>query len=345
MSSNLATIVRRLHPARATNPARTLKLANLAPDAETECRPQSAGTPVGVLARRSRTTREKPAPRLRGWSIKFVAHPSFDDSAMEAEILGPMPESPSNGKTRGASEAGQRWLDDRPGERCLTREQEAHLFRKLNYLKYQAARFWAKIQTEEEFDVNLELIAQLLDEATAVQNRIVRAYLRLLMSIVKTWVQPGDDFFDQLSAGSVAMMRAIECFDFARGRRFSTYATWALTNEFARLIPRERKHRRRFMTGRDLQLQLISDHRADRPDAEDDFQVREEVHQLLGQLDVREQMIVNCRFGLCGDERTLEEIGQELGITKERVRQLESRAMGKLRRFAAARERDPANRG
>jgi RNA polymerase sigma factor (sigma-70 family) len=140
------------------------------------------------------------------------------------------------------------------------------------------------------------------------------------------------------------MMRAIECFDFARGRRFSTYVTWAVANDLARVLPRERERRRRFQTGREGFLQLVSDHRGGRLDTNDHDPDREEIDDLLNRLSIREHKVIAGHFGLAGDRQTLEEIGEKLGITKERVRQIESRALRKLRRAAEARERHVAAR-
>ncbi len=82
-------------------------------------------------------------------------------------------------------------------------------------------------------------------------------------------------------------------------------------------------------------MQGLTDHRGSgRADATDQEQSREVIRKLLGRLDDREQTIVVRRFGLAGDKQTLVEVGRELGISKERVRQLESRALDKLRTLA-----------
>jgi RNA polymerase primary sigma factor len=353
MGSNLATIVRRLHPARSRNQASALKLASAAPEAEIDRRSRPAVAPV--LAREpdpsrasiARHAQRRRAPRLLESTIKYVVHASFDDPAMTAKILGPLPGSSRSLKALRTSQAAES-LHTRAGqnraERLLTHDQETHLVRKLNFLKYRAAKLCAKLDPHDVFAPEIDRVARLLHDASATQNRIIRSYMPLVVSIVKSWIRPGQDFFELLSEATLAMMRAMECFDFARGRRFSTYVTWAVANDFARIIPKERNRRHRFKTGRDGLLRLVSDHRGGFLEAEDRDQDREEIHSLLGRLSQREQVIINCRFGLTGDERTLEEIGHELGITKERVRQIESRALCKLRRVALAREHNPAGR-
>jgi RNA polymerase primary sigma factor len=215
-----------------------------------------------------------------------------------------------------------------------------HLFRKLNFLKYRAAQLRERIEP----DADAHQVERLLHEVRTIQDRIIRSYLGLVVSIVKSWIQPNEDFTELVSVGNLAMVRALEGFDFARGRRFSTYATWAVTNDFVRRVPRERNRRRRFVTGRDAFLQVAIDHRDGHSDAEDLDQYRKVAQMMLGRLTEREQLIVNRRFGLTGEKQTLEQLGQVIGISKERVRQIESRALGKLRRIAVAQNLGPAER-
>jgi RNA polymerase primary sigma factor len=219
----------------------------------------------------------------------------------------------------------------------LTREQEVHLFRKLNFLKYRASQLRERVG-------DLDQIQELLQEVGAIQDRIVRSYLGLVVSIVKSWIRPDDDFSELVSVGNLAMVRALERFDFARGRRFSTYATWAVTNDFARRVPRERKRRHRFVTGREGLLHIAVDHRDSYCDAEDHDQYRKVAQMMRRRLTDREQLILNRRFGLSGEMQTLEQLGKSLGISKERVRQIELRALGKLRRLVTIQNLGPSDK-
>jgi RNA polymerase primary sigma factor len=286
---------------------------------------------------------EMRARRMLEARIKFVDHPDFDDSTVTAEILGPMPGPVGRKKGPGKAQAGETLpLSDAdfPDSKFLTREQEVHLFRKMNFLKYQAARLHEAIDPNRARSADLDRVEELLREADAIRNRIIRSYLRLVIFIVKRRTEPGQDFFDLVSEGNVTLIRASERFDFARGARFSTYATWAIINDFARRTPRDRRRRDRFVTGREGLLQTLTDHR-DRADAIDREQTRSTIRKLLGSLDDREQTIIDRRFGLAGERQTLEQVGRELGISKERVRQLETRALDKLRTLARVQKLDP----
>jgi RNA polymerase primary sigma factor/RNA polymerase sigma factor len=172
-----------------------------------------------------------------------------------------------------------------------------------------------------------------------VKNRIVQANLRLVVSIAKRHVGPNDDFFALISDGNMSLIRAVEKFDYSRGNKFSTYATWAIMKNFARTIPDEFKRRERFKTTPEDIFLAREDERADQFAAEIDQRNRQDqIQGILEKLDAREQEIIIRRFGL--DHRheplTLKEVGETMGVTKERIRQLEVRAISKLRALAEA---------
>jgi RNA polymerase sigma factor (sigma-70 family) len=151
-------------------------------------------------------------------------------------------------------------------------------------------------------------------------------------------------FVDLISEGTVALIQASERFDCRRGARFSTYATWAIHNNFVRRINSDRSRRVRFATGREKLLQALTDYRASgQADAMDQEQSQYMIQRMLEHVGAREQTILALRFGLAGDKQTLRQVGQELGISKERVRQLETRAMNKLRTFAKVQQLYPVD--
>ena len=136
----------------------------------------------------------------------------------------------------------------------------------------------------------------------------------------------------------MSLMRAVEKFDYARGNKFSTYASWAIMKNFARTIPDEHRHRDRFRTSHG---EMFYSHRG-RPDATSSsrkvprHQRETQIGKILERLDEREQKIIISRFGLARGQEplTLKEVGAEMGVTKERIRQIEARALSKLRKAA-----------
>jgi len=255
----------------------------------------------------------------------------------EREILGPMPVNDEPQRKVRLPAGLPPYLASLYEVPLLTREQEFHLFRKMNYLKYKASTLREKLARGRPKSALIERIERLYDEAVATKNQIIRANLRLVVSIAKRHVSPAENFFELVSDGNMSLMRAAEKFDFARGNKFSTYASWAIMKNYARTIPDEHRHRDRFRTSQAEMFTSAEDDRADEFELETAQLQREvQVERILHRLDEREQQIIRRRFGLKRGEEplTLKEVGAEMGVTKERIRQIEARALSKLRKAA-----------
>jgi RNA polymerase primary sigma factor len=310
------------------------------------------GVSAEVLARQYGRTRssiyrvlnEMRARRILGTKLEFIDHASFHDVANAEEIVAPMPE-PADGKAPRRPKAPKGlppYLASLYEVPLLDRGQEMHLFRKMNYLKYQAHELRLQLDPSRARTADLDQIERLQEEALSVKNQIIRANLRLVVSIAKRHVGPSNNFFELVSDGNMSLIRAVEKFDFSRGNKFSTYASWAIMKNFARTIPEENYRRDRFVTGHEEMFEAAADNRTDEHEYESALKrMQEAVKGMLGRLDDRERKIIVSRFGLGGaSEQTLEQLGRELGITKERVRQIESRAQDKLRRIASEEKLD-----
>jgi len=305
------------------------------------------GVSLEVLARQygrseaslERAVNEMRANRILEQKLDVMFDPSFEAPDAAKTILAPIPDSPANMRqTKAKAPAGlPPYLASLYGDApLLNREQEAHLFRKMNYLKYRAVKLREGLDPSRAKTSVLDEIERLQEESLAVKNQIIRANLRLVVSIAKKRVGPSNNFFELVSDGNMSLIRAVEKFDFSRGFKFSTYASWAIMKNFARTIPEEKNRRDRYVTGHDEMFEAAADHRSGEYESESDHRRNQEaVAGMLGKLNDRERQILVRRFGIGGSSSlTLEQLGKELGITKERVRQIESRAQEKLRKFA-----------
>jgi len=322
------------------------------------------GIKVDTLAKRFQRTRtsmyrvinEVRAQRLLEQPLDYIPHESFVNAskALEAEILGPMPDAEEYEAKRNQMKAPK----DVPPELAplyevplLNKEQEQHVFRKMNYLKYKAAQLRDRMRKDGGNEVDpsrvriqtLKEIEDLQAAANEVKDLLINANMRLVVNIAKKHTPQTDNFFELLSDGNMSLIRAVEKFDFGRGFKFSTYASWAIIKNFARSIPDEKHRRERFVTGHDEMFEVSPDTRSDEHEQlATQERATHSVNRLLEYLEPRERDIIRMRAGLDDHAKgmTLEEIGKQFNITKERVRQLNARAMKKLRDLAKEQELD-----
>ena len=228
------------------------------------------------------------------------------------------------------------------------------------------------------------------------QEHLIRANSRLVISVAKRFVGRGVPFLDLIQEGNIGLIRAVRKFEYQRGHKFSTYATWWIRQAISRAVadqgrtirvpvhmgdqlnklrrvtlelqqelgreplPDELAERMETTPDKILNLVEISYRPVslDSPiDEESDSELgdfiedtsspapdemttanllREQVEEVLSRLPLREADILRMRYGLDdGETHTLEEVGKKIGVTRERVRQLEAQALNRLRRSSA----------
>ena len=222
----------------------------------------------------------------------------------------------------------------------LNREQEVELFRRYNYLKFLACQSRAGIKLSRVSGKMISQVESYLSQAEEIKRRIIEANLRLVVNVARKHTLSGANLLDLVSEGNISLMHVVEKFDYSRGFRFSTFASWAIAKDYAHKIPDQ--------LGKTRKASLANIHREMRTEDAADFAAIERAHQSLTQvikdnLTDREQYVIMNRFGLVGppikkETKTLIQIGEELNLSKERIRQIELVALQKLRQSLSPEE-------
>ncbi|HEV2292530.1 MAG TPA: sigma-70 family RNA polymerase sigma factor [Tepidisphaeraceae bacterium] len=302
------------------------------------------GVPLRRLARRTRQPRsaiyrivvEERIARLHKRKVKYIDDPLYHepDAAHAIEAIASAEElsAPRPAEENRVPRDLPPYLADLYRTPLLTPSRERALFLKFNFHKMLFAQARRKLDPQFASLRGLDAMEAHWRHAVATKNDIVRANLRLVVSIARKHLRPGLSLMELISDGNLTLMRAVEGFDIHRGHRFSTYATLALMKGFARSVPQ-------MLAGRagGFAEDALSQLPDTRPAvATDRFIAREEVGQMLSRLEDRERDVLLAHYGLEESEpATYEQVGRRLGISKERVRQIEQHALAKLRAASA----------
>jgi RNA polymerase sigma factor (sigma-70 family) len=287
-------------------------------------------------SRSTRKSRRERAQRLLDAELDYIHHSSFEEANADREIL-QQPEDRPRRNSRKPPQNADFYLAHLYEVPLLSREDEGFLFRKMNYLKFCADRLRKSLDPERATVRQLNKIEQLQRAALDVRNEIVEANLRLVFSLAKRYATAGTPAFDEfISEGHLTVMRAVEKFDFSRGVKFSTYATWSVLNGFNAMLKKQGNAQKRIVSDQSEGIaDSLADHRVSLSEERSLLELRRSVGELLENLNGRERKIIEARFGFDADKPpTLRELGETMGVSKERVRQLQERAIHKLQSVA-----------
>jgi RNA polymerase sigma factor (sigma-70 family) len=291
--------------------------------ARRSCRPRSAIYRVIVDERIARLNRRK---------VRFLDDPIYhgDDAAtainamVSGEDIRHVPDAEATRIPRDLPP----YLQELYRTPLLTPAKERALFLKFNFHKYQFVQARRRLDPQFARAKDLNVLEGHLRRATETKNAIVRANLRLVVSVARKHVRSNVPLMELVSDGNMTLLRAVESFDVHKGNRFSTYATLALMKGFARTVPllqSRSKHAKVETLAVD-----VADASSER--SKEIVTQRDEVRQLLRRLDARERAVVEAHFGLGQSEAmTYDALATQMGLSKQRIRQIEQRAIEKLR--------------
>ncbi len=278
------------------------------------------------------------AEKLLRREIAFIHNRAFSRMDVEKAKAEFQSMSPNGaGRTRQAPADVPAYFQELYATPLLTADEEKALFRLMNLFKFRANSLRSDINPDAPAANLVSEAEGWLALAGQVRDRIVRANLRLVVSIARRFANDLCSFDDLVSDGNVALLNAVEKFDYGRGFRFSTYATHAVQRDFFRIIRKRRNESARCTLG-------ISEMLANSPDESDPVSIEtdklrqaSQVRELMSQqLSEREQLVVALRFGLQpgSEPATLQVVADALQVSKERVRQIELKAIEKMQRGA-----------
>ena len=324
-------------------------------------------------------------PLNDGSSSDDDAEDQADDEPEQATVYAPVEDNPRD-------ESLQMWMRKTKSTKLLNAEEEIDLARRVaegERFKLRLAELGTKTDPSERAEC-----ARMIADAQRAKDVLTEANLRLVVSIARRYSVPGISLADLIQEGNIGLIRAVEKFDYTKGYRFSTYATWWIRRAIARAVinqgrtiripvyvaetihklvrtegllrqqlsreptqdelaaemevPVERVNEIKRIASEPLSLEtpvgekdsaqladfIQSNANQSPSDAAVNLIRREQLDAVLDKLTPRERDVVRMRFGLDdGYAHTLEEVGQRFAVTRERVRQIELRALKKLRRM------------
>jgi RNA polymerase sigma factor (sigma-70 family) len=271
--------------------------------------------------------------RLLDEPLEYVDHALFHAPDAERVLFGragDRPPAPDPGKASNGS---------RPGHppATLGAAQEVLLFQQFNYARMRQVNLLRRYRGKRMLLERLRVLLMWAERAVVARCRIVEANMPLVLAMARRARPVGLDFSELISEGNFALLRSVDKFDCARGFKFSTYACRAILKSFSRVMMRNGRYRTRFPVEFEPALER-SDY-VDRQRQRLEGDCVEQIAAILADnraaLNDMEQQVIRQRFAIDSGEsapsKTLEQVGEMIGVTKERVRQIQNRALRKLR--------------
>ena len=279
---------------------------------------------------------EERLERLGKKKVKFIDDPLYhqedaDGVVREIALTEGLPEKGRPEDARVPKDLPP-YLADLYRTPLLSAGRERALFIEFNYYKYKFVTARRELEPGVARMGDLDRLEEYWRAAVETKNEILRANLRLVVSVARKHLRPGLSLMELISDGNLTLMRAVDGFDVHRGNKFSTYATLALMKGYARSVPAMMAGARA-ASAEDGILEGVADHREH--GERDRVADRELVKVLLSTLNARERGVIAARFGLDATAAGGgEESARGAGLSRYRMGQIEKAAIAKLRKAA-----------
>src|SRR5678815_5646445 len=298
-----------------------------------------------MTATRKPIVRAKPIPRvlreraeqLLVENYAFMDSPIFKQRGIERELFEFEQGEPALPKTSWYQPTREEIADQLKGTPQLMKAPEEKLmFLRFNFAKRKLSALQKKAKRE---GLTRELAEQLVEWHRRIEHfreYLVRTNLALVLAMAKRTRLGDVDFAEIVSEGNMALMRAVDKFNVDKGFKFSTYACRAILKAFSRTAMKSSRYKTRFPVEFEPEMEKSDWNDRKRDIVEEDCldELKAIVDRNLADLSDTEQTVIRRRFNWQQQEEsplTLEEVGQIIGVTKERVRQIQNKALAKIR--------------
>jgi RNA polymerase primary sigma factor len=290
---------------------------------------KKASVPKGTLQR---------VEEILAGNYAFMDSPVFKNRNIEKELFTFADEEPKLPLTSWYQPTREDLENNRvTTPQLMSAAEEKLMFLRFNYAKRKLQTLQKKVK--EPQDVTAELAEQVLEWHRRFEHfreYLVRTNLALVLAMAKR-VRLGDvDFAEVVSEGNMALLRAVDKFNVDRGFKFSTYACRAILKAFSRTAMKHNRHRTKFPVEfePDLEKSDWADKRRDQVEEDCIDELKAIVDRNLADLSSVEETVIRRRFNwdqVDDSSLTLEDVGKIIGVTKERVRQIQNKALAKIR--------------
>src|SRR5688572_21872731 len=326
----------------ATMAANTVKSKNQKPAAKAK---PVQKTVRGVVSAEKESKRASPIPRLLRQKAEalmlevydFMDSEHFQRPRIEKELfedkIPPLPLVSWYQPTRDdAFEADKQVA----APQLMKPAEEKLMFLRFNFAKLKLGRIQRRIKRYGLTKKDAQELLQWHNRFEHLREYLVRTNLALVLAMAKRTRLGDVDFAEIVSEGNMALIRAVDKFNVDRGFKFSTYACRAILKAFSRTAMKSSRHKMRFPVEfePDMEKSDWTDRRRDQVEEDCIDELKAIVDRNLADLSDTEQTVIRRRFNWQQEEEsplTLEEVGQIIGVTKERVRQIQNKALAKIR--------------